>query len=72
MLIPELMYDVFLQVVFFRCLIDITLDRSGTWGHVAHGSQDEETAESSEDQLVAVGVPAIGAADDSPVGGATR
>jgi cellulose synthase/poly-beta-1,6-N-acetylglucosamine synthase-like glycosyltransferase len=72
LLIPELMYDVFLQVVFFRCLIDITLDRSGTWGHVAHGSQDEETAESSEDQLVAVGVPAIGAADDSPVGGATR
>lgn len=35
-LFPELLYDLFLQVVFYRSLLDITLDRASTWGHVQH------------------------------------
>jgi biofilm PGA synthesis N-glycosyltransferase PgaC len=33
---PELAYDVFLQVVFVKCLLDITLARRARWGHVQH------------------------------------
>ncbi len=36
--LPELMYDVFLQLVFLRCLYDITVGRSATWGHVQHSA----------------------------------
>ena len=35
-LFPELAYDVFMQVVFVKCLIDITLSRRATLGHVQH------------------------------------
>lgn len=35
-LFPELAYDVFLQVVFVKCLIDIALAKRTTWGHVQH------------------------------------
>jgi cellulose synthase/poly-beta-1,6-N-acetylglucosamine synthase-like glycosyltransferase len=37
-ILPELLYDVFLQVVFVKCLIDITLARRARWGHVQHDS----------------------------------
>ena len=36
LLFPELAYDVFLQVVFVKCLLDITLNRRASWGHVQH------------------------------------
>jgi cellulose synthase/poly-beta-1,6-N-acetylglucosamine synthase-like glycosyltransferase len=32
-LIPEISYAVFLQAVFVKCLYDITLQRTATWGH---------------------------------------
>jgi cellulose synthase/poly-beta-1,6-N-acetylglucosamine synthase-like glycosyltransferase len=35
-ILPELLYDVFLQVVFVKCLLDITLARQARWGHVQH------------------------------------
>ena len=35
-LLPELGYDVFLQIVFYKCLIDIVLARRPSWGHVHH------------------------------------
>ena len=35
-LFPELGYDVFLQVVFVKCLIDIARAKRTTWGHVQH------------------------------------
>ena len=35
-LFPELAYDVFLQVVFVKCLFDIALAKRTTWGHVQH------------------------------------
>ncbi len=37
-LIPELAYDVFLQIVFISCLWDISTNRTPEWGHVIHGS----------------------------------
>lgn len=33
-LIPELLYDVYLQIVFLTCLFDIALNRQANWGHV--------------------------------------
>ena len=35
-LFPELAYDVYLQIVFLKCLFDITFARRTTWGHVQH------------------------------------
>lgn len=37
-LVPELLYDIFLQAVFVKCLIDITLGRTASWGHVQHSA----------------------------------
>jgi biofilm PGA synthesis N-glycosyltransferase PgaC len=37
-LLPELLYDVFLQIVFVKCLFDITFGRTAKWGHVQHAS----------------------------------
>lgn len=34
LLLPELAYDVFLQIVFVSCLVDITFGRTPKWGHV--------------------------------------
>lgn len=38
LLFPELLYDVFLDVVYVKGIIDITFARDATWGHVTHGS----------------------------------
>ncbi len=35
-LVPELMYDVYLQAVFVSCLFDISVGRQARWGHVQH------------------------------------
>jgi poly-beta-1,6-N-acetyl-D-glucosamine synthase len=35
-ILPELAYDVFLQVVFASCLFNISLNRQAHWGHVVH------------------------------------
>ena len=37
-LLPELLYDVFLQIVFVKCLFDITFGRTAKWGHVQHAT----------------------------------
>ena len=37
-LLPELLYDVFLQIVFVKCLFDITFGRTAKWGHVQHAA----------------------------------
>ncbi len=39
-MLPEIAYDMFLQVVFVKCLIDITIGRSPTWGHVQHAQAE--------------------------------
>ena len=35
-LLPELAYALFLHVVFVKCLLDITVGRRSSWGHVQH------------------------------------
>lgn len=37
-LVPELLYDVFLQIVFVTCLVDIARNRQARWGHVQRGT----------------------------------
>ncbi len=39
LLIPEICYAVFLQGVFVKCLLDITLRRTATWGHAGEASK---------------------------------
>ncbi len=41
LLVPELLYDMFLDVVYVKGIIDITFARSATWGHVAHDAPTE-------------------------------
>lgn len=36
LLLPELLYDVYLQIVFVSCLWDISSGRKAEWGHVKH------------------------------------
>ena len=43
LLFPELAYDVFLQIVFAKCLLDITLARTASWKHVTHARPRETT-----------------------------
>lgn len=38
-LIPELIYDVFLQAVFISCLVDISIGRSKRWVHVTRSTE---------------------------------
>jgi cellulose synthase/poly-beta-1,6-N-acetylglucosamine synthase-like glycosyltransferase len=42
LLIPELFYDVYLQMVFVACLKDIVLGRDTQWGHVQHAQAPGE------------------------------
>lgn len=36
LLVPELLYDMYLDVVYIKGIFDITFARNATWGHVAH------------------------------------
>jgi cellulose synthase/poly-beta-1,6-N-acetylglucosamine synthase-like glycosyltransferase len=38
LLIPELLYDVFLDIIYVKGIFDITFARSAEWGHVNHAS----------------------------------
>ena len=38
LLIPELLYDMYLDVVYVKGIFDITFARNATWGHVAHAA----------------------------------
>jgi len=51
LVIPELLYDVFLQVVFLRCLVDIATNRTAQWVHVVPtGGQRSSPAHLDESQ----------------------
>jgi biofilm PGA synthesis N-glycosyltransferase PgaC len=39
LLIPELTYDMFLDIIYIKGIIDITFARNATWGHVTHAPQ---------------------------------
>jgi hypothetical protein len=36
--VPELVYDMYLDVVYLKGILDITFGRKATWGHVTHAS----------------------------------
>jgi cellulose synthase/poly-beta-1,6-N-acetylglucosamine synthase-like glycosyltransferase len=36
LLVPELLYDMYLDIVYVKGIFDITFARTATWGHVAH------------------------------------
>lgn len=42
LLLPELLYDVYLQMVFVSCLKDITLRRGTEWGHIQRQDAPEQ------------------------------
>ena len=39
LLIPELLYDMFLDIVYVKGIFDITFARNTSWGHVAHAAK---------------------------------
>ncbi len=54
LLFPELAYDLFLDVVFVKGIMDITFARSAQWGHVPHGeSPPEKTTEADAEGALA-------------------
>lgn len=40
-LFPELLFDIFLDFVYVKGIVDITLGRQAAWGHVPHAMPDE-------------------------------
>ena len=38
LMVPELIYDMYLDVVYVKGIFDITFARRATWGHVAHAT----------------------------------
>ncbi|MDQ2650418.1 MAG: glycosyltransferase family 2 protein [Actinomycetota bacterium] len=47
LLVPELLYDLFLNVVYVKGVLDITFARQASWGHVVHDAQVDATLEQS-------------------------
>jgi cellulose synthase/poly-beta-1,6-N-acetylglucosamine synthase-like glycosyltransferase len=55
LLIPELLYDVYLDVVYIKGIFDITFARNARWGHVARAAPSaHETAGSPSRESVRV------------------
>jgi cellulose synthase/poly-beta-1,6-N-acetylglucosamine synthase-like glycosyltransferase len=55
LLFPELIYDVYLDVVYAKGIFDITFARNAEWGHVDHASQlGPETSGNESRELVEV------------------
>jgi cellulose synthase/poly-beta-1,6-N-acetylglucosamine synthase-like glycosyltransferase len=46
LMVPELVYDMYLDVVYVKGIFDVTFARKATWGHVTHvGDQRDQMAE---------------------------
>lgn len=41
LLVPELVYDMYLDVIYVKGIFDITFARNASWGHVTHGQASE-------------------------------
>lgn len=52
LLVPELLYDVYLDVVYVKGIFDITFARNATWGHVAHAAPPAPEAEGSPEEEI--------------------
>ncbi len=53
LLIPELLYDMYLDVIYVKGILDITFARRATWGHVAHDSTSAARADEADPIQVA-------------------
>ncbi len=42
MMFPELVYDMYLDVVYVKGIFDVTFARKATWGHVIHGANQRD------------------------------
>ena len=54
LLIPELLYDMYLDVVYLKGIFDITFARNASWGHVAHAAPTHETIETEQRETAKV------------------
>jgi hypothetical protein len=45
LLIPELLYDVYLDIVYVKGIFDITFARNARWGHVPHAAPPAKVTE---------------------------
>lgn len=53
LLIPELLYDMYLDIVYVKAIFDITFARNAQWGHVDHAPTVEaDGTESRENASV--------------------
>jgi len=50
LLVPELLYDMYLDVVYVKGIFDITFARTATWGHVDHAAPTS-TGASNPDRM---------------------
>ena len=53
LLIPELLYDMYLDVVYVKGIFDITFARNARWGHVAHAAQPTDETNGTEQRETA-------------------
>ena len=53
LLIPELLYDMYLDVVYVKGIFDITFARNATWGHVDHAPQPTTETDATEQLEIA-------------------
>jgi len=53
LLIPELVYDMYLDLVYIKGIFDITFARNATWGHVDHASQPTSETNATEQLEIA-------------------
>jgi len=44
LLVPELLYDMYLDAVYVKGIFDITFARDASWGHVVHATRPETEA----------------------------
>ena len=48
LLVPELLYDMYLDVVYLKGIFDITFARNASWGHVDHAARPAPEADGTE------------------------
>ena len=48
LLVPELLYDMYLDLVYVKGIFDITFARTAAWGHVDHAAPPATDAPTTE------------------------
>jgi len=50
-MVPELVYDMYLDIIYVKGIVDITLARKATWGHVAHAAPSRPNEETNATEV---------------------